>query len=118
MHSEKSRIGFGPLGKHFRAADPDGWFSFELKLPPGGAKVAIRLVYWGRDNGPEFELLAGGNVIATPKLQGAELEDYYAVEYPVAADLLAGKDNLTVRIQAKPGKPAASVYDLRLVTVK
>ncbi len=118
LHCEKSRTGFGPLGKHFRAADPDGWFSFELKLPPIGTKAAIRLVYWGRDNGPEFDLLVGGTVIATPKLQGADLEDYYSAEYPVAADLLDGKDKLTVRIQAKPGKPAASVYDLRLVTVK
>ena len=52
------------------------------------------------------------------KLQAANLEDYYAAEYPVAASLLAGKDKLSVRIQAKPGKPAASVYNLRLVTVK
>jgi len=118
LHCENSRTGFGPLGKHFRAADPDGWFSLDLELPPAGSKVAIRLVYWGRDNGPEFDLLADGNVIATPKLETAGLEDYYAAEYPVAATLLAGKHKLSVRIQAKPGKPTASVYNLRLVSVQ
>jgi hypothetical protein len=57
---EKSRPGYGPLGRHFRAADDGGWFSFEMKPPPAGAKSALRLVYWGRDNGPEFDLQIDG----------------------------------------------------------
>ncbi len=55
-----------------------------MKLPPKGTKTAVRLVYWGRDNGPEFDLLIDGTVIATAKLQGTGKEDYYGVEYPVA----------------------------------
>jgi hypothetical protein len=118
LHCEKSRTGYGPLGKHFRAADENGWFSFEMKLPPKDTRTALRLAYWGRDNGPEFDLLVDGTLVASAKLQATDKDDYYGVEYPVAAKLLAGKDKVTVRIQAKPGKPAASVYDLRMVTVK
>jgi hypothetical protein len=118
MRIEKSRTGIGPSGKHFRAADDGGWFGFEMKPPPAGTKTAVRLAYWGRDNGPEFDLLVDGTVITTAKPPGSGKEDYEGVEYPVAASLLAGKDKVTVRVQAKPGKPAPAVYDLRLVTIK
>ncbi len=115
LHFEKSRSGYGPLGKHFRAADPNGWFSFEMKLTPTGTPVALRLVFWGRDNGPEFDLKVDGSVIATVKLQRADLEDYYALEYPVPARLLDAKTKVTVCIMARPDQPAAAVYDLRVV---
>ena len=118
LHSEKSRAGYGPLGKHFRAADESGWFSFDLKLPPTVTNSKLRLVFWGRDNGPEIDLKIDDTVIATAKLQDSGKEDYYSVEYPIADALVAGKDKVTVRVQAKQGKPAASVYDLRLVSVK
>ncbi|MCX6875705.1 MAG: glycoside hydrolase family 127 protein [Verrucomicrobia bacterium] len=116
LRFEKSRSGYGPLGKHFRALDDNGWFSFEMKLPPKGAKTALRLVYWGRDKGPESDLLIDGTVIATAMLKGTDLEDYYGVEYAIPAALLESKAKVTVRVQAKPGKPAATVYDLRVVT--
>ena len=115
---EKSRTGYGPLGKHFRAVDENGWFSFEMKVPPKGTKAAIRLVYWGRDNGPEFDLQIQGTVIATPKLKSIDKEEYYALEYPVPEALLAGKDKVLVRVQKKPGTPPATIYDLRVVPIK
>ena len=116
LRFEKSRTGLGPLGKHFRVLDDKGWFSFEMQAPPANTKTALRLVYWGRDKGAEVDLLVNGSVIATAKPPGTDKDDYYAVEYPVESNLLAGKDKLNVRFQAKPGKPAPSVYDLRLVT--
>lgn len=115
---ETSRTGHGPLGRRFRAADDGGWFSFSLRLPPGGAKAAVRLVYWGRDHGPEFDLLVDGTVIATPKLAGTGKDDYHGVAYPIPAKLLAGKDKVIVRVQAQPGKPAAAIYDLRMVATE
>jgi len=115
---EKSKTGFGPLGKHFRAAEKDGWFSFEMKLPPQDTKAAVRLVYWGRDNGPEFDLLVDGAVIASPRPKATGEEEYYGVEYPIPAALSEAKKKVTVRIQARPGKRSGSVYDLRIVRVK
>ena len=53
-----------------------------------------------------------------PKVLAADKEDYHGVEYPIPAELLAGKDKVVVRVQAKPGKPPASIYDLRIVTMK
>jgi hypothetical protein len=78
----------------------------------------VRLVYWGRDNGPEFDLLDDGTIIATAALQATGKDEYHGVEYPIPAELSAGKNTLVVRVQAKPGKPAASIYDLRIVTTK
>jgi DUF1680 family protein len=118
LRFEKSRTGYGPLGKHFRAAEDDGWFSFELKLPPADAKAAVRLVYWGRDNGPEFEIQIDGTVIATARVQATGNDEYHGIEYPIPAALVADKEKVTVRIQTKPGKPTVALYDLRLVRVK
>ena len=81
-------------------------------------KSALRLVYWGRDNGPEFDLLVDGTVIATAVQKATDQEDYYGVEYAIPAALLEGKAKVTVRVQTKPGKPAAAIYDLRMVTQK
>lgn len=115
---EKSRTGYGPLGRHFRAAEDGGWFSFEMKLPPAGGKSALRFVYWGRDNGPEFDLQLDGTVIGKAKAEATGEEDYYGVEYPIPAALLEAKDKVVVRIQTKPGKPTPAIYDLRIVRTK
>ncbi len=58
-----------------------------------------------------------GKVIATQKLKGGK-DAYYAVEYPIAENLIKDKDKVTVRFQAKPGGQAGGVFDVRIVTVK
>jgi DUF1680 family protein len=118
LRFEKSHTGYGPLGKHFRALGEDGWFSFAMKAPPVDAKSAVRLVYWGRDNGPEFDVLVDGKVIATAKVQATEKDDYYGVEYPIPTGPSEPKNTVTVKIQTKPGKNAAAIYDLRIVTIQ
>jgi hypothetical protein len=118
LRFEKSQTGYGPLGKHFRALGEDGWFSFEMKTPPVSAKAAVRLVFWGRDNGPEFDVLVDGKVIATAKVQATGKDDYYGVEYPVPTGSSEPRNTVTVKIQTKPGKNAAAIYDLRIVTIQ
>ena len=54
---------------------------------------------------------------ATVQLRGGK-DDYDGDESPIPAALLAGKDKVTVRFQAKPGKAAGPVYDVRVVTVQ
>ena len=77
----------------------------------------MHAVYWGPDGGREFALQVEGKDIATPKLVGGK-DDFYGVEYPIAEALLAGKDKVTVRFQARPGESAGPLYDLRVITLK
>jgi DUF1680 family protein len=115
LRFEKSRTGYGPLGKHFRALEENGWFSFEMTAPPKGGRAALRLVHWGGDNGPDFDLLINGSVVATAKLKANGQDDYYGVEYEIPQSLLDDKGKLTVRIQTRPGQSAGSIYDLRII---
>ena len=117
LRFEHSQSGSGAQGRRWREARDGGWFSYELKLPPAGTQIAVQILYWGRDDGREFDLLVEGTVIATPKLRGGK-DDYYSVEYPVTSGLLAGKDKVTIRFQAQPGKAAGPIYDVRVVTVR
>ncbi|MEI7898641.1 MAG: beta-L-arabinofuranosidase domain-containing protein [bacterium] len=117
LRFEQSQSGTGPQGKRWRDARGGGWFSYEIKLPAAGTKAAVYILYWGQDDGQEFDLQVEGTVIAAPKRTGGT-DDYCGVEYPVAAALLAGKDKVTVRVQARPRESAGSVYDLRVITVR
>jgi hypothetical protein len=117
LRFEQSQSGGGPQGRRWRDAQNGGWFSYEMKLPPAGTKAAVRALYWGNDGGREFDIQIDGKLIATQKLEGGK-EDYYGVEYPLAGTLEAGRDKATVRFQARPGKAAGGVYDLRIVTVE
>lgn len=114
--AEKSRSGLGPDARHYRAAEEDGWFGFEMKPPPQGTPAAVRLSHWGRDHGPEFDIEVAGKVIATARMQPTHKEDYLGVEYPIPAEVLNGKTSVAVRIVSRQGKPVPAVYDLRLVT--
>lgn len=114
LKAEKSRTGLGPDGRFFRAAEPDGWFSYELKAPPARTKAALRLLHWGRDPNPEFDLLVDGVPVATVKRE-AEGDRYLATEHPIDPAGLAGKPNLVVRLQSRSGHSVPPVYDLRVV---
>lgn len=113
---DRSNSGIGPQGRRWRDA-AGGWFSYELKLPPAPTPSAVRVLYWGRDAGREFDVLVDGTVIATQKLQG-DKEDYFGVEYPLPPNLVAGKEKVTVRFAAKPDNAAGGVFDVRIVTAK
>ena len=103
----------GPEGRRWRHAE--GWFSYELRLPPAGAAAALRALYWGPDGGRVFDVQVDGRTIATQRLAG-DRPGFFAVEVPLPADLVAGKEAVTVRFEAKPGSMAGGLFDLRLVT--
>ena len=56
-------------------------------------------------------------MIATAKLRGGK-DDYYGVEYPLNSAAIAGKDKVTIRFQAAPGKSAGPVYEARILTTR
>jgi hypothetical protein len=115
LRFENSRTGTGAQGRHYREARDGGWFSYELKLPPGGHPVSVQLMFWGKDEEREFDVLVDGAVIASPKLRGGG-DDFYRTEYPIPGSGISGKDRAIVRIQSKPGTAAIAIYDVRIVT--
>jgi hypothetical protein len=113
LKGERTRSG-DFAGRHWRDAAGGGWFSFQMKVPAGGAVLVCR--YWGSDVGArEFDILVDGQKLATEKLNRNRPDEFFDHEYPIPADLTKGKAKVEVRFQAHPGNTAGGVFDLRVM---
>ena len=117
QHAMKGeRTAAGPFGgRQWRHAADGGWFSYEIKVLPDKA-VQLLVNYWGSDAGQrEFTILVDGVKIADQKLEHNRPEKFYDEVYPVPADLTKGKEKVTVRFQAHPGRTAGGIFDCRVL---
>lgn len=113
LQGERTSAGeFG--GRRWRHAG-EGWFSYEMKVS-GDKPVELLSMYWGSDAGNrEFDILIDGTKIATQKLEHNRPEKFYDEAYPIPPELTKGKQRITVRFQAGPGKTAGGVFDCRVL---
>lgn len=114
LRGERTSSGeFG--GKKWRHATDGGWFSFEMKVLPD-APVDLICTYWGSDSGERtFDVLVEGDKIATETLNNNKPGQFFDVAYPLSEELSRGKDRVTVRFQAHPGKWAGGLFGCRTV---
>ncbi len=114
LQSEKSSS--GPLGeRRWRDAADGGWFSFTLKTLPHTAQNLV-CTYWGGEVGNRvFDILVDGTKIASQTLSQNKPGQFFDVDTPLPAALLAGKTAITVRFQAKPGAMAGGLFGCRIV---
>ncbi|MFT3787577.1 MAG: glycoside hydrolase family 127 protein [Tepidisphaeraceae bacterium] len=103
-------------GKHWRDARDGGWFSANFTVKPDVAQV-LRCTYWGSDaNNRVFDIVVDGQLIATQRLDGKHPEEFFDVDYPLPASLVAGKSAVTIRFQAHPGATAGGLFGCRVLT--
>ena len=100
----------GPHGdRHWRHA-PDGWFGWDLQVLPD-APMVLCCTYWGSDVPPRtFDVLVGGEKIATQQLNSDRPGSYIDIEYAIPEALTRGKTAVAVRFQAHPGNTAGGVF--------
>jgi len=104
----------GDFGDHkYRHAQPNGWFSYQLKVLPDEPQE-LSVTYWGGDDGRTFDVLVEGTRVATEHL-GRPEHRFYLQVYPLAPALRQGKDRVTVRFQAPANSLAGGVYGLRVL---
>ena len=105
-------------GMRWRDATNGGWFSFTMNTKNAQA-AELQCSYIGKDGeGREFEILVDGQKIATEKLSVKTAPGIYALNYAIPAGLLNGKQYITVKFQALPGKTAGGVFGCRLYKQK
>ncbi|HLP18317.1 MAG TPA: beta-L-arabinofuranosidase domain-containing protein [Bacteroidota bacterium] len=109
--SEQSYVD-AALGRSGREARRDHFFSFEMKVLPGEKNILL-LTYLGDDKDRKFDLVVEGSLIATVEWKGGKSNTFYDVEYPLPADVLVGKEKITVRIEANHGKTAGRIFGCR-----
>lgn len=117
VHAEKS--GHGEYNSRPWRDANDGWFDYaRIKAGPGKAHKLV-VTYWGSDaGGREFDLIVNGRVIATQKLENNKPGEFFDVEYPVPADLVAGREFIALKFMAHPGKRAGGVFGIRMVSAE
>lgn len=109
VKSEQSYTG-DAFGRKWRDARDGGWFEFKMKVLPETLQL-LRCTYWGGDQGNrEFNILVDGEWLAFQTLENKHSGQFFDVDYPFPAALLKGKDRISIRIQAKPGKIAGGLF--------
>jgi len=102
-------------GRKWRHATNGGWFAFEMKVSDK-EPMDLLCTYWGGDRRQrEFYILVEGEKIGTQKLEENQPGKFFDVIYPIPQKLTKGKENVTVRFQAHPGKWAGGVFGCRVV---
>jgi DUF1680 family protein len=111
--SERSYVSdaLGIMGREARA---DNFFAFDLKVDASKNNVLL-LSYIGDDKDRKFDVVVDGTKLAYVEWNGGKTSKFYAVEYALPANFVAGKDKVRVRIEAKYGKTAGRVFGARVL---
>lgn len=95
------------------------WFSYDI---PVDAAHPLKLIatYHGEERSTRtFEILVDGTRIGEQKIErhrpGSATKSFFDVEYAVPAEVLKGKQKVTVRFQATGGNETAGVFGVRMV---
>ncbi len=95
------------------------WFSYDI---PVDAAHPLKLIatYHGEERATRtFEILVDGSRIGEQRIErhrpGSATKSFFDVEYAIPADLVKGKQKVTVRFQATGGNETAGVFGVRII---
>ena len=114
QNGKEKPSGWSHLG--YRTRHSGDWFSWDLKVLPD-VPITLRVGCSGGEFGIKkfsFDVLVDGQKVGEMKVPAPEgrVDGVFALP----AELTKGKDKVTVRFQAHPGKQAGRVFDL--LTIK
>lgn len=103
-------------GEPWRDARDGGYFSYNL-LTNGETDLSLMVRYWGNEtSNRSFDILLDGKLLAEENLVGKwKRSELVNVEYPIPADILQGKQSVTVTFRSKPGNIAGGVFYVRML---
>jgi uncharacterized protein len=92
------------------------WFSFDLPVESDHPMALIVTYRDGqRRRDATFEILIDGQRVAEQTLEKGRPARFYDVEYEVPEELIAGKENVTVRFQTEKGNEIGPVFGVRMI---
>ena len=103
-------------GLNYRDAERDGWFSYDLAVEPGVTNY-LQVKYASGFAGSRFAILVDGKRWLDVTLQDADPDDFYTVHHELPAEMIQGKEKVTVTFAACLGSRAGAIYD-KLSVVK
>ena len=95
------------------------WFSFDVPVDQAHPMTLAVTYNHGEQQNRTFDILVEGVKVgeqSIPRLSPEQQNsDFFDVEYKVPAELLKGKQKVTVRFQSTNGNGIATVYGIRMV---
>jgi hypothetical protein len=93
------------------------WFSFDLPVDASEPMVLIVTYHSGRrPREPKFDILVDGKAIAQDVTTMRERPaKFYDVRYLLPANLLEGKEKVTVRFETTDGNSIGPIFGLRMI---
>ncbi|HSQ24191.1 MAG TPA: beta-L-arabinofuranosidase domain-containing protein [Pyrinomonadaceae bacterium] len=95
------------------------WFSFDLPIDAAHPIILMVTYHPEERSNRSFEILVDGQRIGEQTIDrsqpGSAAGHFFDVEYRIPAELLAGKQKVTVRFQAVGSNEVAAVYGVRLI---
>ncbi|MHC4752345.1 MAG: glycoside hydrolase family 127 protein [Planctomycetota bacterium] len=93
------------------------WFSFDLPVEPD-RPMALVVTYCSDHHSRGraiFDILVDGQHVATQEVKRSSPARFYDVEYALGADLVEGRERVTVRFQATEGNVVAAIFGIRMI---
>jgi DUF1680 family protein len=91
------------------------WFSFDVPVDPAHGVALVVTYYSDEWRKRTFDILVDGKRVAEQVVEKNGAPRFYDVQYAIPADLVAGKQKVTVRFEATGGNEIAGVYGLRVI---
>jgi hypothetical protein len=95
------------------------WFSFDLPVDPAHPMILTVTYHAEERQTRTFEILVDGARVGEQRIErhrpGTGSRRFFDVDYPIPADLVKGKQKVTVRFQATGGNDVAGVYAMRVI---
>lgn len=100
----------------FRYAETNGWFAWVLKVAPDQPQELSVNMGGGGRGGAVLDVLVDDTKLATETFGGPSQRPGFSLKtYPLSADLLKGKDKVTVKFQAPADRRGGSVSSVRIL---
>jgi hypothetical protein len=103
------------MGRSGRGAR--SWFSFDLPVE-SAHPMSLVVTYYSderRTGAATFEILADGKRVGKQEIENTSPARFFDVEYAIAANVVQGKEKVTVRFQATEGSSVATVFGIRMI---
>jgi hypothetical protein len=117
VRHENSRTGSNS-DEFWRDARDGGYFSYKMSTQ-GQANLLLNVRYQSATmNDGKFEIYIDGNKLKAVDVQGIGKPGFYHEEYRIPAEMIQGRQEVSVKFLALPGKATAAIYRIRLVKEK
>jgi hypothetical protein len=93
------------------------WFSFDLPVE-SAHPMSLVVTYYSderRRGAATFEILVDGQRVADQEVTRSSPARFFDVEYAIGANVVQGKEKVTVRFQASESSSVASVFGIRMI---